>query len=83
MGCIVSAVCWRGERQFGPYRIPTKVRAGWHLRGDEFAHGGEFFRAEVLAEQSSNSREVASRTGLGEGGRPGPVLWTWGETGAC
>lgn len=35
------------ESAFGGYTIPTRLRAGWHVRNDGFAEDGEFFRATI------------------------------------
>ena len=37
------------ERQFGPLRIPTTMRAGWWFGTDRFTDEGEFFRATIDA----------------------------------
>lgn len=37
------------EKNFGGFTIASELRAGWHYRNGEFAEGGEFFRAEILA----------------------------------
>lgn len=35
------------EGTFGAYTIPTQLRVGWHLDGNAFESGGEFFRVTV------------------------------------
>ena len=35
------------ERDFGGYRIPSKLRVGWYFGSDRFASEGEFFRCTL------------------------------------
>jgi hypothetical protein len=35
------------EGTFNGYTVPTRLRAGWHLKDGRFDHDGEFFRATV------------------------------------
>jgi hypothetical protein len=35
------------ERTFGPYTIPSRLRAGWHFGVEAFESGGEFFRVII------------------------------------
>ena len=35
------------EGYFNGYRIPTRLRVGWHFGTERFESEGEFFRAEI------------------------------------
>ena len=41
-GALVEEEGW-----FEGYRIPTRLRVGWHLAGDHFDKDGEFFRVTI------------------------------------